>query len=87
MTDWLKYAAILVVTLWAISHFGRMVWVGLLTGRLINSHPSDGVPVTRTSKPIAFWFSMTLALLILPAFVWLAVNLSAHLLGLWEFSF
>jgi hypothetical protein len=87
MPEPLRYVAILVIGLWAIWYFARMIWVGLFTGKLIDSRPWDGVPVTRQHKPVAFWFSIVIGGVCVPAFLWLAINLVAHLLGWWEFRF
>jgi hypothetical protein len=83
----LRYAFFLCVALLAAWYFSRVVWIGFTTGRVIDSRPWDGVPVTRRDKPIVFWFSMIGSALFVPSFVWLAVNLSGQLLGLWEFRF
>ncbi len=85
MPEWLRYSVLLAINLWALWYFARMIWIGATTGKLIDSRPWDGVPVTRDGKPIAFWFSMVGGAVFVPLFVWLAVNLFGHLLGWWEF--
>ncbi|MEQ1706790.1 MAG: hypothetical protein ABL864_00480 [Terricaulis sp.] len=87
MPEWLRYILVLGMAVWCIWYFSRVLWIALTTGRLIDSRPWDGVPVTRESKPIAFWFSVGLGLLFLPAFLWFAASVVGHMVGLWEFVF
>ncbi|RZJ19305.1 MAG: hypothetical protein EON91_01955 [Brevundimonas sp.] len=84
MPTWVRYCLLLAMAAWSFWYFGRMLATGLRTGRLIDSRPPDGVPVTRESKPFGFWLAMAISGLMIVGTIYLAVLLTGHLIGYWE---
>lgn len=84
MPVWIRYSLILMMAVWCLWYFGKLLLVGFRTGRVIDSNPLDGVPATRAGKPFGFWLSMTIAVLMVVGMIYLIPLLAGHLLGYWD---
>ncbi|RZJ00577.1 MAG: hypothetical protein EON90_06605 [Brevundimonas sp.] len=84
MPTWVIHLSLAVVAAWSVWYFGKMLVVGLKTGRLIDSHPPDGVPVTRTGKPFGFWLGMAISVLVIVGMIYLVGLLAGDFFGYWD---
>ena len=84
MPIWIRYGLLLVIAVWCLWYFGKMLGVGLRSGDVMDSKPVDGKRITRVGNPISFWLSMTIAALMVVGTIYLIGLLSGHLLGYWE---
>ncbi len=84
--EW-RLGLLLLLFVWVAWYCARVAWVALTQGRLIDSRPRDGVPVTPGGKPVVFWFTVITAALFAPAFLAAAVTIGGDLFGFWRSDF
>jgi hypothetical protein len=61
MPTWMRYCLLIAMGVWCLWYFGKMIVVGIRTGRVIDSRLPNGGGATRQTTPFGFWLTMAIA--------------------------